>query len=223
MNNFIPDFNFINIDNAAKNLICCPDQFVAEIKNMKLSNRIYETISYYYDEKGVPKYSSEYKSDNKIIAVVLESPHIDEYQYINGVVVPKGPLIGSWKLFKENFAGLLYKEFQNLDKSQDYVICFINAIQYQCSLGKPLTGKNSYSLEKNRNVINAWYSGFNNDLVYRLKATNPDIIINLSGISMKISKLIDAMLKKDFPNVLKAYGTHPSRWNKNATRKIKQL
>lgn len=73
------------------------------------------------------------QNDNFI--VVLESPHIDEFDKNgNGKV----PLVNDG-YFKEKFADLLSKSNLNiqLNKYYKYKIYLVNAIQYQCSLGYP--------------------------------------------------------------------------------------
>ena len=225
MDNFLVNFNFKHIDSAATNLLICPDQYVS-IYNLgqAVQTRTYDSISYNYDTKGSPICANKRQNT---IAIILESPHADEYEFVNGVLVPNGPLCGKWNDFASLFDSAIKSSILNslIQNSITYNIAFVNAVQYQCSLGKPLSGKNSYQNQKNKNVINCWYQGFNLDLKQRLIALNPTIIINLSGKNASICNQITNMISNP-NNGLKAIpytiGIHPSVWRckKNSSKLI---
>lgn len=225
MYNFLPNFDFSNIDHTATNLLLCPDQYVAfytpgNVGN-ELSDRYYTNINYIYDTSGNKKCTNKNKNT---IAIILESPHRDEYECVNGVLVPRGPLCGKWKDFKNNFHNAISASSVKslLKGTVTYSISFINAIQYQCSQGKPLWNNTKNQAQKNSNVINCWYSGFNVDLIQRLTALNPSIVINLSGKRQIISNLIEQAIlnapilctKGKSKQNKYTRGDHPSSWQK---------
>ena len=75
------------------------------------------------------------EASNNII-VILESPHIDEF---DGSGLGKMALMND-DFFKKNFGQLIngsIKLNSQLNQQTKYKICLINAIQFQCSLGLP--------------------------------------------------------------------------------------
>lgn len=220
MINYLPNFEFKNIDVTASNTLVCPDQYVATYSSQGnvLSQRMYEDIDYFYDNRGNPNCNN---SKLNIIAVIVESPHVDEYKFQNGVLVPVGPLVGSWEEFETHFGKALQSSCvkNNVASNSQYNVVFLNAVQYQCSTGRNLNQKLNRN-KKDENVINCWFSGFNDDLEKRLIALKPEIIIDLSGKSQNIHFLIDDMIKKSqtLNSVNRTYGVHPSRWNMYANK-----
>ena len=211
MNNFLPNFNFQNIDTTATNLLVCPDQYVAMYtpSTSKISSRTYLNIDYGYDATG-NAVCNNLKNDT--IVIVLESPHKDEYCYVNGVLVPKGPLVGSWNGFQKLFHSAIQGSAVSraISNISTYNIAFVNAVQYQCSLGKTLYKNLNNAKQKNTNVINSWHSGFSGDLEKRLIALKPIIIIDLSGKSQNIHNcIVDMIANLKVPFTC---GIHPSRW-----------
>ena len=226
MHNFLPNFSFLSIDSTATNLLICPDQYVATYSPNNttghVSTRTYINIDYGYDAGGV---AVCFNPKPNTIAVILESPHSDEYEYINGILTPKGPLVGSWTDFEQFFHGAIQASRLSsyISSSSVYNIAFVNAVQYQCSLGKVLYRNKINSAQKDRNVINSWYSGLSNDLEKRLIALNPCMIIDLSGKTQKIHEAIVAMIHTSKLNTcLFVSGMHPSRW-KQQTALARQL
>lgn len=216
MNNFLPNFNFQNIDTTATNLLVCPDQYVTMYtpSTGQISSRTYINIDYGYDVAGNVM-CNNLKSDTMVI--VLESPHKDEYCYANGVLVPKGPLVSSWNDFQKLFHNAIQGSAVSnaISNASTYDIAFVNAVQYQCSLGKTLYKNKNNKKQKNTNVINSWYSGFSGDLEKRLIALNPSIIIDLSGESQIIHKCIANMIVSLNLKAKFTYGIHPSCWIRN--------
>ena len=177
-----------------------------------ISGRTHINIDYGYDALGN---SACFNIKLDTIVIILESPHTDEYVYVNGILAPKGPLVGSWGNFEQYFHAAIQGSALNsyISNTKVYNIAFVNAIQYQCSLGKTLY-KNSVNTDrKNQNVINSWYSGFSVDLEKRLMALNPIFLVDLSGKTQEIHSAIINMLKKStLSSIPFTYGIHPSKW-----------
>ena len=121
--------------------------------------------------------ATSYSSDT--IVVVLESPHIDEFD-INGR--GRYPLVNDLRM-KRNFGALIDDATKRgilvLNQSKRYSIYLMNAIQYQCSLGLPTKYYRDY-------VFMYYWNHPSNDFKERLKKivakNNVEAIINLCTI-----------------------------------------
>lgn len=126
---------------------------------------------------NVGRTATSYSSDT--IVVVLESPHISEFN-INGQGLY--PLVKDVRL-KRNFATLIddatKKGILVLNQSKKYSIYLMNAIQYQCSLGLPTRYYRDY-------IFMYYWNHHLNDFKCRLKdfvlQHNVEVIINLCTI-----------------------------------------
>lgn len=165
-------------------------------------------------------------SNNRKIVVLIESPHIDEFTNLGNV--NSGPALGkSGDNFDKNvfnvFNGINNKNnlisFLNLNSQQEtFDVYFVNAIQYQCSLGiSPIN-------EGLRNFIfyslwNQHYNSYKDDLIDRLNILNPDLIINAPTKEIKKNccnqNSFSSFLKNN-PKFLTA-SNHILYWNKNTT------
>ncbi len=124
------------------------------------------------------------KSSNRKIVILLESPHVSEFKpKFNGVTT--GPALGnsantfnaqSLKVFNNNIS-VLCSALQLTNSAENFDVYFVNAIQYQCSLGLPKIKP------KLRDFIfealwNRQPNSFKDDLIERLNIVKPDLIIN---------------------------------------------
>ena len=108
------------------------------------------------------------------ILVILESPHIDEYE-TNGM--PKLPLMNDSN-FRTHFFSKLGEMKVVLDKSI-YQVVFMNAIQLQCSLGMPTAYYRDYVF------LYYWeklYKNFENRLTSFISEHNVACIVNACTI-----------------------------------------
>lgn len=105
-------------------------------------------------------------SEYKTIVIILESPHIAEYN-----VTPPLPAMGTTgdnlqKVFPTLLAGII-------DNNDKYRIILMNSIQYQCSMGQ-CTKKYRDHL-----WLNLWFNeNLKDDFTGRLKKYKPDLIFN---------------------------------------------
>lgn len=79
---------------------------------------------------------TNYNNQHENFIVILESPHIDEFDQSGNGIRP----LKNDKYFIEKFGELLNKSinFNNkLTQTTKYTVYLVNAIQYQCSLGYP--------------------------------------------------------------------------------------
>jgi hypothetical protein len=156
------------------------------------------------------------------IALVLESPHIHEYD--NGILCP---LISSSDNVQQAFLQLLLRYLmlnnnstsafisnrQKLNEG-NYKLLFINPIQYQCSLGQ--SGNNAMKTIKEPVFTACWENElFKNNFIERLQNYHPTMIINCctgikDGKPDGLQKLVQQEINSHFNNAVKLFGYHPS-------------
>ncbi len=209
-------FQFNSIDQQAIITSPCPDQVVGELNDGKF--KVYKNrIDINYVIKG--------GVNNQLISpivVILESPHKDEYDPIT--LQALGPAMGVTGVnFKTYFDTLLNGKWKNVLKKGQHSIVLFNAVQFQCSLGNKLSGMASYKNKKKRdeNFLLCLDDVNNNDMIKRLKAIRPTLVINLCTVGLKKNNLcehVSSLLRQGTINYTN--GTHPSRWNNPMHRKI---
>ena len=120
----------------------CPDQFVGILKYNSQKN--FEWIKKVMTKNQIGceriNITKEYEQENdKAIVMVLESPHLDEYNN----KLPKGPAFGvTGKNINKWFENILNDALENevfesslLNLNCNYDFIIVNAVQYQTSLG----------------------------------------------------------------------------------------
>lgn len=206
----------------------CPDCFVAKIE-IEFFNNIGHIK---YIENSIKEKENRFelnkkleKEDCPVIAIVLESPHVDEYDKDDQEISPlKNPFSSSTlsdyliqNLFHYITAisvqGKVYSTAKHDIKNGIYRIKLVNAIQFQCSLGQNLTNKNNQKV-KNEILENCLSEDlFQKDFIERIKEAS--IIINcctgqkngrIDGAQKQVQNLIDS----NYPSKLRLYGYHPS-------------
>lgn len=210
MVNYMKNFNFQQyVKGSTKCTLPCPDQYFGDLTGGQFVIRVREDIEYH--ENLTASGVRGTKLDN-VIAIVLESPHKNEFG-VNGL--PKGPAMGTTgNFFSRNNRGFI--DFVS-NSSVSYILngiyklIYVNSVQYQTSLGMSLK-KNS----NRNNRDNIWLSVFNKDggdidLKKRINALKPELIINLctkgvKNLQLYVDNTISAPYKYTF-------GTHPSTWN----------
>lgn len=202
--NFLYDFDFSSIAPDAPITIPCPDQKVGIFNGAAFCFTKRINIDYNTGAKNPPldPPSMDPANLNEPIVIILESPHKDEY---NSSSQPIGPANGkTGKNFERIFATLIKGSiiYPAISKSSHDVV-FINAVQYQCSLGQP-----SNRREKKEILAKCFSGGAqSNDLERRLNALDPFAVINLCT-SLLCSQV--ASIAAKFKNY--TCGTHPSSW-----------
>lgn len=211
-------YNFLKIDQCAKkilkdrgiNIEPCPDQVrgrlvngVYEDKDIK---RVTNFVDYELSKKGLPFARLGNEKLESVIAIILESPHKDEFE--DGKAI--GPAQGTTGYqFADKFQKLLEKSdiYQNIEEGV-YPIVILNAIQFQCSCGNDLNKVNKKA--RDENWIECFRSECLNDLKLRLQALQPCAIINLCTKGLREQSKLDEYI--NFPNVVYTTGYHPRSW-----------
>lgn len=188
----------------------CPDQLVGELVNgafvpyLARVNIDYRVINNnYYINNSIR---------NDRLVVLLESPHVSEYDPITGQAL--GPALGHTGFYFQNYfsASLAASRiFSNL-KSLALDVVLANPVQYQCSLGLNLSIHGNATL-RDHNFISCFNGGHtSNDLDRRLQALRPSFVINLCTENLRgdVTKFINncnIILPNNYTN-----GNHPSSW-----------
>lgn len=151
-----------------------------------------------------------------VIVLILESPHIDEFA--GNIIAPAMGRTGEhcFRYFDKLFAKSCLAS--HISKSKQYDLVFVNSVQYQTSCGaSPLTDK----VNKQRRDTN-WMTIFNNgsseDLLKRLSALKPVLVLNLcTKSSMGLQTAVDEIVR---PKYSKNYttGDHPFNWFKPSAK-----
>lgn len=226
----------LNTNNSDENKSVCPDYFVAkiEINICCCGGYVKYLINSICDKKNRNSTDANLKKEEiPTIAVVLESPHVDEFTEV------VTPMINSntSKIFSNYFnvnimnymkivncGGSVFFSGNQEIKNGIYKIKIVNAVQYQCSLGRKLSNKTN--LEYKNNTVKKCLEDekFKNDFVQRLEGAS--IIINcctgqknnkIDGLQKQVQDIIDSSGTR----ALKLYGYHPSSfWFMSGFKKV---
>lgn len=206
----------------------CPDCYVAKIEiDMNNNNGHIK-----YVENSI-KNTSERESlndklkneDYPIIAIVLESPHIDEFK--DGISPLKNGF-SSTQLFNylprilfnyiatTSNQGNIFSRATHDIENGIYRVKLINAVQFQCSLGRKLSNK-EYQKMKNDIVAKCLKNKrLKRDFFNRLNGAK--IIINCctgqeKGKIAGLQKLVQNIIDKKYSDKTRLYGYHPSSFH----------
>jgi len=177
---------------SATELRICPDQFVGRIN----------TFSADQSDFPVRVSASERPEGLLCLIMVIESPHKQEFMGNLGPAKGStGNLIRKW-----------IKEIRDLFAYHNYGLILVNAIQFQCSLGRP-------TKEFRDDVFkHVWGDRGGCDFRHRLKAIHRegDVIANCcTKGNLKESNLralVQAAIVKTVINCTIHRRTHPSSW-----------
>ena len=158
---------------------------------------------------GVAQFQSNYKKRKKEkIALILESPHKDEF---SANYVPIRPANGVTGKKIEKKIGQKANSW-NLTKTTAYEINIINAIQFQCSCWNQL-GVFDRKLRNSvfRVLFNPNMGNLKQHFIMRLQNYKPNIIVNACTYPMKNTIVANAI--KASNNGASIYNEpHPSVW-----------
>jgi len=183
----------------------CPDQIVGEFVNFKL-------IGENKKEKRKEITKTYLVEKPRIMCVILESPHIDEYDKYGNAV---GPAMGdTGDRFFKYFEKTVMKSKIYKDLKGNYDIIFMNAVQNQASEGQPL---NNYKakLKRDNNWLSYWNNGAKDDFIERLKTYQPEVIVDLCTIGiLNLRSFVEMAIDKYIKdiNTFRTYGYHPCTW-----------
>lgn len=182
---------------------CCPDQFVGIISEIELHKDFTDRDPAYERPTNLP-----------CVLLVLESPHRDEFPE---PPAEPGPAKGSTG---RNIIRYL-QEVPGLQDKGDFGLLLVNAVQFQCSLGKPT---NQF---RDAVFFDFWDSGGKASFESRIRGLyrNGDVVANCctrgksSNPTKQLRMLVQRALVDQLPPRTKVLRfNHPSFWHFPANR-----
>lgn len=179
----------------------CPDQCVGTLGQLRA------------DRKIVTRQTASARPNAGSVLLVLESPHIREFDDLPGPAKgTTGRLIAQQAL-----------SVPGLEGRDDAPLVLMNAIQYQCSLGR------APKLYRDQVFLAAWHDFGRSDFVARLSATyrENDVVVcacteGTKGTSKPLRTLVYAAMIEALPAGTPILPrTHPSSWFSKVTRESK--
>lgn len=145
------------------------------------------------------------------LALILESPHKDEY---DNNFVPLRPANGktgikiNTKLNRRPF-------ITQLSSNADYEVYIMNPVQLQCSCYYQFQQNNIKCTTSNtqkvfRRLFNATNKRLRHDFIQRLQSYGPDFVINCTTSSLK--PLVENAIKVVYPGGSNCLDKHPVMW-----------
>ena len=209
--NFLDGFDFeVTIGRKPKNSVPCWDQLCGKLDNghyIQLKRR-----NIFYATKGTQRIIAHPKLIRPVV-IILESPHKEEYKKSGAA---NGPAWGDTGIrFNQNFQRLINaKDIQSWINTGVHDVILINAVQYQCSFGETINPK-----LRDHNWTKCFEKGCCSDLIYRLEALQPEILINACtksnlNLQLAVHSAIFTHInqgKRLFNTYI--YGSHPITWS----------
>lgn len=212
MANYLSNFNFNSVINNAKEISgASPDQMIGCIRNGQF-NLCNSRINLNYNNNLLVNYQNI--SNRPIILIILESPHISEFN--NNI--PIGSMMNKKTIqkFNNKLMYLLQRScIYNQILKNNYNVVIMNSVQYQCSLGAHLNNSTNKEI-RDKNWVTCYTKNCKYDLKERIKLVNPKIVINLCTKGFKNLQMILDRDLFDFckkHNITYTYGSHPTTWN----------
>lgn len=213
-------YNFKGTASSAKNINCCPDQFVggivfngAKFTNLNGKNVIDILCKSNKNSanKRVDVNYSSFSSNNSVVVLLMESPHILEYL----AAVPSPAWGRTGTMINKHFLAAMNNSLKNIQpklnciRNQKFNLILVNAIRYQCSLGiSPLK-----TVTRNNVFKDLWDNrGFQCDLCDRLRIIKPSLIINAITSDLKSRCNLNKPPLNRYA-VITLETNHPSKWD----------
>ena len=200
---------------------CCEDKSVGVITR--------RNDNYSFSAQTEFKYESIAKhGETRRLVLVLESPHVDEFVGNKAQFAPARGATG------RNIRTHISEVLSNRPDLVEVELILMNAVQYQCSQGKPLTGKDkslsrSNGLKRDEVFRQTFHNGeeFSARLREIVTGTN-DIVINCCSKGSRspylrklVGKSIDAV-GEDGAWFESLATCHPSVWFNEKLRKLRE-
>ena len=158
----------------------------------------------------------------KKLALILESPHKDEYH--QNCFIPIGPARGVTGIKIERFI-VNRKWTNNLSMKYAYEVYIMNAVQYQCSAWNYISGFGKLNTQLRDSIFKELWKKLSGDFINRIQRYSPDYIINCcTGMESKNGMILPqknglasmvASAIKISANCKYNFDYHPSTLGKN--------
>ena len=189
----------------------CPDQFVGKIKDSK-NWSCFERAEISEDYGGVTE-------ANGRVVLILESPHRDEYERRNNVLVAQGPACGCTGCKIRRYFNLITKKAY-----ANYELLLLNVIQYPCSLFRSREQQGDRIRDKMiRRLLkcNEFMKCFRSRV--KLVMGEHDNLVVINACTWVGKKIINKPLSEILPpNASYATAHHPSIWSESTTLEYHQ-
>ena len=154
-----------------------------------------------------------------VIAVLLESPHKDEY---SDKMSPRGPARGATgtnfqTYFVSHVLPMLVAAGLRLEETLVYRIYMVNPVPYQASLGRLLDKPPKHLNDlKSKVWENLWNADCQEGFVDRMKVYKPRIILNgcTADVKQEVTNTVNSH-RSSFELEQHFNIAHPSNWQKN--------
>ena len=167
----------------------------------------------YKDWIGGAKYKVD--SNDKRVILVLESPHKDEFKIEGCKLCQVGPAAGKAGSYIRKYLPLIFSGMKDFGARE---LILVNAIQFRCSLGRSMWGKeNANGMKFKNRVLTELLAKemFVMDLERRLKLVwrnaDMDMIVNCSSLNGATGCVVGKIIKRVTGRCVCGIG-HPSRW-----------
>lgn len=197
---------------------CCEDKSVGVITR--------RNDNYSFSAQTEFKYESIAKhGETRRLVLVLESPHVDEFVGNKAQFAPARGATG------RNIRTHISEVLSNRPDLVEVELILMNAVQYQCSQGKPLTGKDksasrSNGLKRDEVFRQTFHTGEDFRARLRKVVGTHDIVINCCSkgshspyLRNLVGMSIDT-LSKDGVRFESLAACHPSAWFRKKLRKL---
>lgn len=212
-NNFFSQIKLKKISrDSNNNAIACLDQYVGIIK---ISKKGTYWESFRYPGKDYKEQSDDICNKcNKVLAIVLESPHKYEFDKDKAI----GPAMGNTGANLLGWLPQLLHVNNDIDKDT-YKVVLVNAVQYQCSLG-------TYTKRYREDIFSEmWEKAIvSQDFIKRLQSHHPSVVINAcTSNGSKIRKENVQVAINSCKININLQSSHPSSWDDKENRRITKV
>jgi len=197
----------------------CPDQCIGTIKILNNTTQSPEENTSKDDFKIRTNLDEFERTNSPLIIMILESPHTSEFSGVTPIPVAGNGNGDAGKAIRELFSEVF--DIHNHLNDGEYNLIILNAVQYQCSLGKGTTE------HRDKVFIECWNTFARNDFKKRLLSIyeSGDIIINActaGTVKPKLREMVKSTITKLIGRSLFEV-EHPSNWMRayNTARKSK--
>lgn len=176
----------------------CPDQYLGNLA---------ESIG---NTKFPMRKTASERSNRPCLILILESPHIDEFQ---GELGPAKGFTG--KMIRQYLPDALGHAV-----IKDMGLVLLNAVQYQCSLGS------NTIVYRDRIFRATWNQGGRENFIARLKSVlmPEDLVMNCCTkgndfeVNVPLRSLVECAVREVFPQAKTMRRMHPASWKNQAYR-----
>lgn len=189
----------------------CPDQYVGKIDEICYQINEFNPRNNgrkEFNRINVDEYILNHPKRSGNVILILESPHIAEFQDRNHQGPAQGPTGTNIRIYLREILDNLGIDYQGRG------LILMNAIRYQCSLGLPT------DCVRDEIFLKVWNNGGENDFMQRLENLyqKGDVLINCCTTGKGKRGLVTRAINNSGINSL-ITGSHPSFWSVNRNRR----